>query len=226
MSAILFGSISTLIDTSELQRRAFNEAFSSHGLDWNWSREDYREMLGSNGGANRVSEYAKSVGTEVDAAAVHATKSSIFQKLLADSNVQPRPGVVNTVDHARAEGVKLGLVTTTSRANVDALLSALEPFVGADPFDVVVDSDAVEQPKPDGACYEWALDQLGIDAAQTVAIEDNVGGVNAAVAVGIPCIAFPNENTAGTEFGAAAETVDRLDERNVVSLTEAGRTVR
>jgi HAD superfamily hydrolase (TIGR01509 family) len=226
MSAILFGSISTLIDTSELQRRAFNEAFSSHGLDWNWSREDYREMLGSNGGANRVSEYAKSVGTEVDAAAVHATKSSIFQKLLADSNAQPRPGVVNTVDHARAEGVKLGLVTTTSRANVDALLSALEPFVGADPFDVVVDSDAVEQPKPDGACYEWALDQLGIDAAQTVAIEDNVGGVNAAVTVGIPCIAFPNENTAGTEFGAAAETVDRLDERNVVSLTEAGRTVR
>jgi hypothetical protein len=34
MSAILFGSISTLADTSELQRRAFNEAFSAHGLDW------------------------------------------------------------------------------------------------------------------------------------------------------------------------------------------------
>ena len=38
MSAILFGSISTLADTSELQRRAFNEAFEAHGLDWNWSR--------------------------------------------------------------------------------------------------------------------------------------------------------------------------------------------
>jgi HAD superfamily hydrolase (TIGR01509 family) len=226
MSAILFGSISTLADTSELQRRAFNEAFSSHGLDWNWSRDDYRAMLGSNGGANRVSEYAKSVGTEVDAAAVHATKSSIFQTLLADSDVQPRPGVVNTVDRARTEGVKLGLVTTTARANVDALLSALEPYIGTNAFNVVVDSDAVEKPKPDSACYEWALDRLGVEATEAVAIEDNVGGVNAAAAVGIPCIAFPNENTAGSEFSAAAETVDHLDEQQVISLTEAGRTVR
>ena len=91
MPAILFGSISTLADTSELQRRAFDEAFASAELDWNWSRDDYRDMLGSNGGADRVSEYAKSVGTEVDAVAVHATKSSIFQQLLADADVQPRP---------------------------------------------------------------------------------------------------------------------------------------
>ena len=40
MSAILFGSISTLADTSEMQRAAFNEAFRAHGLDWSWSREE------------------------------------------------------------------------------------------------------------------------------------------------------------------------------------------
>ncbi|MFT7179418.1 MAG: phosphoglycolate phosphatase-like HAD superfamily hydrolase, partial [Oceanospirillaceae bacterium] len=37
--AILFGSIGTLVETSELQRRAFNQAFSEAGLDWNWSEE-------------------------------------------------------------------------------------------------------------------------------------------------------------------------------------------
>ena len=36
MSAILFGSISTIADTSELQRQAFNQAFKAHGLDWDW----------------------------------------------------------------------------------------------------------------------------------------------------------------------------------------------
>jgi hypothetical protein len=54
MSAVLFGSISTLADTSELQRRAFNEAFVASGLDWNWSRDDYTAMLDSNGGAERI----------------------------------------------------------------------------------------------------------------------------------------------------------------------------
>ncbi len=45
-------------------------------------------------------------------------------------------------------------------------------------------------------------------AGTAVAIEDNVGGVAAAAAAGVACIAFPNENTAGDDFSAAAETVD------------------
>ena len=39
--AILFGSIGTLIETSELQRNAFNQAFSENGLGWNWSPAQY-----------------------------------------------------------------------------------------------------------------------------------------------------------------------------------------
>ena len=76
MSAILFGSISTLADTSELQRQAFNDAFQAYGLDWEWSRDDYASMLGSNGGAQRIEDYAASRGADVDAAAVHAKKSA------------------------------------------------------------------------------------------------------------------------------------------------------
>jgi len=39
--AILFGSIGTLIETSDLQRESFNEAFKEAGLDWYWDQEDY-----------------------------------------------------------------------------------------------------------------------------------------------------------------------------------------
>src|SRR4051794_17042780 len=87
MSTILFGSISTLADTSELQRRAFNDAFAAYGLDWHWSRDDYVAMLSSNGGAQRIADYASSRGDDVDAAAVHAKKSEIFQHLLGSSSV-------------------------------------------------------------------------------------------------------------------------------------------
>lgn len=221
MSAILFGSISTLADTSELQRRSFNEAFSAHGLDWRWDRDDYVAMLGSNGGTDRIAEYATSKGVDVDADAVHATKSQIFQDLLQTSAVEARPGVADTIAAARADGVKVGFVTTTSRENIDALLTALSPTVSAGSFDVIVDATSVEQGKPDPAAYVYALGSLGEDAGDCVAVEDNVGGARAAIAADVTCVAFPNENTAEADFGPGVEKVTALDPAHVRALLAA-----
>ncbi|SIS20048.1 HAD family hydrolase [Williamsia sterculiae] len=218
MSAILFGSISTLADTSELQRQAFNDAFSAHELGWNWSRDDYVAMLGSNGGAKRIAEFAASTGDDVDADAVHATKSEIFQRLLASSGVSPRPGVVPTIEAAKAAGVRVGFVTTTSRDNINALLTALAPEIDTDTFDIVVDSGSVDHPKPEADAYTFALSELSTTSDEIVAIEDNVGGVAAADAAGIRTIAFPNDNTSGGDFSAAAVTVASLDPQHVLDL--------
>lgn len=218
MPAVLFGSISTLADTSELQRQAFNQAFERAGLDWEWSRDDYASMLESSGGARRIQDYAESRGEDVDAAAVHASKSEIFQELLGNSTVSTRPGVTGTIATAREHNFKLGFITTTSRANIDALLSALEPEVSAETFDLIVDSESVAEAKPDAAAYEFALEELDESAENVIAIEDNVGGVAAAVSAGISCIAFPNENTNDGVFTAAIQIVDSLDAEMVLGL--------
>jgi len=177
MSAVSFGSVSTLADTSELQRRAFNDAFLVFGLDWFWSRKDYISMLGSNGGAQRIQDYARSRGEDVDVAAVHALKSAIFQELLGNSTISPRPGVAATVADAKKNRHKVGFVTTTSQGNINALLAALRPHISAEMFDLIVNRDSVRAAKPDPAAYEFAPEQLGEDADSAVAIEDNVGGV-------------------------------------------------
>lgn len=218
MSAILFGSISTLVDTSELQRRAFNESFEAYGLDWQWSQVDYAAMLGSNGGAQRIADFAQARGDDVDADAVHATKSQIFQELLATAGLKARPGVIQTVQEAKRRDVKLAFVTTTSPENIAAVLETLNPDISAETFDLIVDRDNVASPKPDAEAYFFALEQLGETADAVVAIEDNVGGVTAAALAGIKCIAFPNENTADGDFGDATATVDALDADRIVAL--------
>ena len=218
MAAILFGSISSIVDSSELQRRAFNESFEAHGLDWQWSQPDYVSMLDSSGGAQRVADYAQSRGDDVDADAVHATKSSIFQELLSTAGLKPRPGVIETIQEAKRRDVKLGFVTTTSPENVSALLDSLSPDIDADTFDVILDRESVTDPKPDGAVYELALEQLGESADAVVAIEDNVGGVTAATSAGVKCVAFPNENTAEGDFAAADEIVDALDADQLIGF--------
>jgi HAD superfamily hydrolase (TIGR01509 family) len=218
MSALLLGSISTVADTSERQRQAFNQAFETHGLDWRWDQDQYRAMLSQNGGQARIAAYARSLGQNVDAKAVHETKSRIFQDNLAQGDLAPRPGVVDSIKDAKSNGWKVGLVTTTSPANISALLKALSPAVQPQDFDLIVDSSSVPQPKPDKAAYAFALEHLSEQPDDCVAVEDNVGGVQAAVAAGVTCVAFPNENTAGDDFAAARRQVDRLDAAELLGL--------
>ena len=99
----------------------------------------------------------------------------------------------------------------TSRANIAALVDALAPALQASDFDVIVDATSVEQSKPDKAAYVFALEHLGETERDCVAIEDNVDGVRAAAAAGLSCVAFPNQNTGGQDFGAAERRVDHLD---------------
>lgn len=222
MPALLLGSISTVVDTSELQRESFNRAFEQHGLDWRWEREEYAELLGGNGGADRIADYAAAREESVDADAVHATKSQLFQEALRSQELTPRDGVVETVRDARAEGFKVALVTTTSRENLDALAASVASTLPFDEvFDLVVDSSQVATPKPDGAVYRHALEALEESGDHAIAVEDNVGGVSAARAAGVPCVAFPNQNTAGHDFDGAAGRVDELGLAAVRTL--AGR---
>ena len=217
MSAILFGSISTVADTSEMQRQAYNDAFRAHGLSWQWDRDDYRAMLDSSGGQSRVAGYAAARGEDVDAKAVHETKSKIFQENVATATLTPRPGVLEVIRGARDRGLKVGLVTTTSRENIAALIGALGPDIREESFDVVVDSTSVDEPKPDPAAYAFAMDRLGERPDTCAAIEDNVDGVRAATAAGVTCVAFPNVNTAGHEF-PTPHRVDRLDPEDLMRL--------
>ncbi|NJK38627.1 MAG: HAD-IA family hydrolase [Oscillatoriales cyanobacterium RM2_1_1] len=210
MSAIIFGSIGTISDTSELQRQAFNQAFEFHGLDWCWHRDKYLSMLKSSGGQQRIANYAHSFGQTVDVEAIHRSKSELFQKSLFESQVLPRLGVAETIQAAKDRGWQLALVTTTSPENVSSLVKALQSEVQIADFDLILNATHVKHPKPDKEVYVLALERLGESSDQCIVIEDNLEGLESARLAGLDCIAFPNENTAHHNFTNAKLLVDRL----------------
>lgn len=210
MPTVLFGSISTIADTSELERQAFNQAFRIHGLHWAWDRDDYRAMLATRGGRSRIARYAQSISQRVDAEAVHRTTSELFRSGVAESSLIPRRGVPETMKEARANGFQVGLVTTTSAEDVSVLIAALSPRILLRDFDVVVYAANVDRPRSGCAAYAYALDRLDAKPGDCVAVEDSLEGVQAAAAAGVPCVVLPNENTAGRHFGAARLVLDRL----------------
>lgn len=219
MNALLFGSIGTLSDTSELQREAFNEAFRTHGLDWTWDRKAYRDMLRSSGGKARIAAQADAEGIDVDAGAIHDIKSALFQKMLDDGRAEARPGVRDALKRARDEGRKLGFVTTTDRANVDRLLAALG--IAPSTFDIVTSRDDATNGKPAPDIYELAARRLAVAPRDCLVVEDNSDGVRAALAAGMACIAWPNANTKGHDFTGAQMVKDSLPEMIFSNLPAA-----
>ncbi|MFT6391977.1 MAG: HAD superfamily hydrolase (TIGR01509 family) [Ilumatobacter sp.] len=211
MPAILFGSIGTIVDTSELQREAFNEAFVQHGLDWIWDRLEYQSMLDTSGGRSRIAEYALQRCETVDASAVHATKSDCFQAKMARHVLVPRAGVADAIRAAKSNGYHVALVTTTSPSNVQTMFAGLSSTIDTDLFDLIVDGSVVDAPKPHPDAYTFAIERLGVSASECVAVEDNLDGLTAALAAGVCSVAFPNANTAGHDFTAAVDVVESID---------------
>ena len=207
MPALLLGSIGVLAETSDLQRQAFNEAFAEAGLDWEWSRDTYAELLRDSGGRDRIASEADKRGETVDADALHARKSTLFQRRLVEG-VPLRDGVAQTMEDARARGWKIAMVSGTSVANVDAILAATN-LTRAD-FDVVTDGSEELPRKPDPAIYYLALERLGVAPDATLAVEDNPDGLTAARAAGIDCIAFPGALHDAANFDGAQTVTDRL----------------
>ena len=87
LKAVIFGAIGTIVETSDLQRQAFNAAFAEAGLDWNWDIATYHKLLTTNGGQNRLRTYrdadpARAGVTDEQIVALHQTKTKHFVELL------------------------------------------------------------------------------------------------------------------------------------------------
>lgn len=201
MKAIFFGSIGTIAETSHLQLKAFNAAFEFHKLDWHWSREAYATMLKLAGGEKRIETYALLKNEIVDAKKIYDTKSRIFQTLMSDTHIEPRYGVRDIIEFARNERLKLGFVTTTSRKNVDQILSATKLMPST--FDVMISADQVAQPKPSASAYNLALKKLGLLPHDVIAVEDNRDGYRSAKSADIKCFVNPGAFHDKSVFDAA-----------------------
>jgi HAD superfamily hydrolase (TIGR01509 family) len=117
---------------------------------------------------------------------------------------------------AQANGMKLGLATTTSRATVKELLNVF--FKGRNPFQVVVAGEDVKNKKPDPEVYRLALLQLKVKPSHALAFEDSASGLAAAKAAGLRCIVTPTAWTEGGNFEDAALVRSDLDGLTLADL--------
>jgi len=237
LRALLFDLDGTLADTERLGHRpAYNRAFKKLGLPFRWGPKLYRKLLRQPGGQERLLHYLERYQPDLGeqqpiveadprgwTKAVHALKSRYFRRLVRRGRVPLRPGVARLMAEAKADGLRLAIVTSASRATLKPIL---RHSLGAElvrQFDVLVCGEDVAHKKPAPDLYLLALARLDLAPRQCVAIEDSEMGLAAATTAGIATVVTTNDNTVHEDFAHAQLVLDTLGEPGSPSAVLHGR---
>ena len=209
MRALIFGSIGVLVETSELQRQAYNAAFAKHGLDWHWNIATYCRLLAAPGGQRRLNRLSEGKLSDIRISQIHETKQQVFGELMA-SGASARAGIIDSIALAGRHGLKIGFVTTTTPETLELVQTALDGQIDFSIFDVMTSKADVAREKPDSEVYRYALGKLGIDAADVLAFEDTAVNQGAAINAGLTCHLYAGEYAVTT--GAPLQTQNPAQE--------------
>jgi HAD superfamily hydrolase (TIGR01509 family) len=231
LRALLFDVDGTLADTErDGHRPAFNQAFKDAGLDWHWDVALYGKLLAVTGGKERMKhyidhyrpDYRKPDNFEELVADLHQAKTRHYAALAASGGIPMRPGVKRLLSEARVAGLRLAIATTTTPENVTVLLEHSLGTGTPDWFEVVAAGDIVPAKKPAPDIYYYALQEMGLNAADCLAFEDSENGLRASLGAGLKTLVTVNDYTRDHDFTGAAVVLSDLGDPGAPNQRIAG----
>ena len=195
LRAVLWDVDGTLAETErDGHLVAFNATFEESGLPWRWSEQRYAGLLRVAGGFERLLHFLDSEPlaprSELErqslARRLHRRKNELYVQRVERGAVALRPGVRELMDDCTRAGVALAIVTTTSRGNAEALLRVTLGDAWRPLFASVVCAEDAPRKKPDPEAYRTALERLGLEPHEAIAIEDSPAGLESACAADVP----------------------------------------
>jgi len=146
-------------------------------------------------------------GLDASALNLERIQLAVLIDMIIKEKCQPPDGLFELLDALEGMGVAMAVGSSSRRMLVETVLD----YLGiASRFKVVITGDDVKNLKPAPDIYLMAMERLGTDKSQAVAVEDSHLGVRAALAAGIPCIGYRNPTSPNQDLSAATYKVDSL----------------
>ncbi|SDK98932.1 HAD family hydrolase [Nonomuraea jiangxiensis] len=214
MQAVFFDMDGLLVDSERVWLEIETEVVAR--LGGQWTTEHQAHLVG--GSMERTVAYMLAVsGSEESPATVAGWMVAGMVDRLS-RGVRVMPGASELLDALRAEGVPVGLVTSSLKEIADAVLKG----VGRDRFDVIVTANDVTRTKPDPEPYLTAARLLGVEPVRCVVLEDSPSGVAAGTAAGCAVVAVPSvlaiDPAPGRLVVASLEEVGVADLRALITV--------
>jgi HAD superfamily hydrolase (TIGR01509 family) len=181
---VLFDMDGLLVDSEPLWFEVESAVMAR--LGGSWGEQDQAALVG--GSLDKSLDYLLAKATRpASRASVARWMVEGMVELLSTREVPVMPGARQLLAEVAGAGVPYGLVTSSERPVMEAVLSRLEVT-----FPVTVCGDDVSHSKPDPEPYLLAAAKLGADPGGCVAIEDSPNGVAAAEGAGCITVAVPS----------------------------------
>lgn len=212
LQVIIFDVDGTVAETADLHRAAFNRAFQQHGLSWHWDREIFSQLAPVEFSLPKLRLFAAATrrsgqghaASPTELAKIAALKAQIFCQMVREGAAHLRPGVARLMQEVQHEGLILGAVSTSTRAETQALLTSTLGFHGMGWFSCLKTAENAKVWSAERSLYQAVLDDFAIKGHRAIAIEDSASGAKAAAQCGLSVLVTPSLYTARYRFSTAA----------------------
>jgi HAD superfamily hydrolase (TIGR01509 family) len=202
--AVIFDMDGVLTDSEPLINEAAIAMFKEKGLTV--QPDDFLPFVGA-GEERYVGGVAEKYGFPLDPVAGKKRTYEIYFDLVP-TKLNAFPGVRELVKTCRQAGLLVAVASSADRLKVGINLQKIG--LPLETWDAVVAGELVKHKKPAPDIFLIAAQNLNVNAADCVVVEDAVNGIQAAKAAGMRCVAV-----------AQTFPAERLHEANVVRNTIA-----
>lgn len=176
INTILFDWDGTLAQTLEVWLQTFKEAFAKVNI-----YPSDKDISSRFGNQNLHIELGV-VSSDIETYSQHL--ETVYEKL---EKVELYPGAANILDILKANGYKLGLVSSSTNKMLQTALKANDL---SDMFDCIVGADDTDKHKPDPKPLFIAIKKLGTSAESTIFVGDSDKDTGASFNANIPLLLF------------------------------------
>ncbi len=207
--AVLWDLDGVVVDTSRYHYESWRRVLAEAGRGL--SEEEFRATFGQRN-SDVLPRWLPGISPQ-EVERLSERKEAIFRGMLPE-RIPLLPGAERLVTELADAGIPQAVASSTSRANLEAILPRLRL-----PITVCVTAEDVAEGKPHPEVFLKAAERLSMHPERCVVMEDAVAGVEAARRGHMACVAvattWPRE-----QLSAADLVVDSLEQLSVEGLRE------
>lgn len=190
---VIFDLDGLIVDTEPLHQTALNAVLRIAGTGHQFETLEYGRVFTGKPISENTEYIRERFGLPQNEAMLSEAHRALFNVLIADPrNLEPMAGLRELLAWLQNRRLRIGIASSSRPEQIELIAHQLKIDHY---FEQRVGNDGTLKPKPEPDVYLLALEKMGADPAETLALEDSSAGVSAAHAAGMFVIAVPNEFT-------------------------------
>jgi HAD superfamily hydrolase (TIGR01509 family) len=191
LKAIIFDMDGVIIDSDEIISKGIQEFSRELGLE-EINHDFVMKHLGGNSYRFwKIIKKKYNLSYDVEFL-VEKARNKYIDFFKHDPSIKPIDGIPGLIDSISKNGIPIVLATSGSERRMNIVLNRLGLF---DKFVFLLSSKDVKKGKPYPEIFLLAANKLGVDPESCLVIEDSNNGVTSAIAAGMKCIGYKNDNS-------------------------------